>query len=251
MTEPIPTPKGCREQARLFQSRITGLWAFLRYNASNVFAGKFIYFLSMAIVLFLVIVIIYVAGHETSPDERNVYYFLLVPGVLLVFYPSAYSIQGDIDSRMLETLFGIPDYRYKVWLSRSVTQYLVIGVFLFVLALLCRLGLADFPLWSMMFHLMFPIVFLGSFGFMTAVVTRSGNSTAVVLVISILFFWMASGSLEGSSWDLFHNPFGYSEGVSVMFWEEVTLYNRVYMLLGALVSTMFGLLRLQKREKFF
>jgi hypothetical protein len=74
-----------------------------------------------------------------------------VPGVLLIFYPSAYSIQGDIDARILETLFGIPDYRYKVWLSRSVTHYIVIGVFLLLLAFLCRIALADFSIGEMLF----------------------------------------------------------------------------------------------------
>lgn len=227
------------------------LLVFFRYNAGSIFAGKFIYFLSLAIVLFLVVVIIFVVNHDEPPGAQNIYYFLLVPGVLLVFYPSAYSIQGDSDARMLETLFGIPDYRYKVWLSRSVTQYIVIGVFLLLLALLCRIALVDFSIGAMIFHLMFPVVFLGSFGFMVASVTRSGNSTAVIMVLLILFFWFASGVLASSSWDLFHNPFMVGDESSMMFWWEVTLYNRVYLAVGAVVSTMFGLLRLQQREKFF
>ena len=227
------------------------LTSFIRYNAVNIFAGKFIYFLSLAIVLFLAVVIVNVLGRDTYAGEQEIYYYLLVPGILLVFYPSAYSLQGDIDSRMLETLFGIPDYRYKVWLSRSVVQYLVIAVFLFLLAILCRLGLADFSPASMLFHLMFPVVFVGSFGFMTAVITRSGNSTAVVMVIVILFFWLASGWFEGSSWNLFHNPFARVEQVSTVLWAEITLYNRIYLLVGSILATMFGLLRMQQREKFF
>lgn len=227
------------------------LFAFFRYNAGSIFAGKFIYFLSLAIVLFLAVVIVFVLNHDEPPQEQNIYYFLLVPGVLLVFYPSAYSIQGDIDARILETLFGIPDYRYKVWLSRSVTQYIVIGLFLLLLAFLCRIALTDFSIGEMLFHLMFPVIFLGSFGFMLASITKSGNSTAVLMVLLILFFWFTSGVLEGSSWNLFHNPFMVGNESSMMFKSEVTLYNRVYLLVGALLSTMSGLLRLQQRERFF
>ena len=98
---------------------IRSLAVFIRYNAINVFAGRFIYFLAFAVALFLTVVIIHTFEEDAPPGAEAIYYFLLTPGVLLVFYPSAYSIQSDVDSRMIETLFGIPDYRYKVWLARS------------------------------------------------------------------------------------------------------------------------------------
>jgi hypothetical protein len=224
---------------------------FFRYNAGSIFAGKFIYFLVMAIVLFLVVTVIYSVNSDTAPGAAAVYYFLMAPGVLLVFYPSAYSIQGDSDARMLETLFGIPDYRFKVWLTRSLTQYIVIGVLLMMLALLCRLALADFSVPVMTIQLMFPVAFIGSFGFMTASITRSGNSTAVIMVVLILFFWLGNTTFEGSSWNLFHNPYTVDAETSSLLGAEISFYNRVYLAVGAVVSTMFGLLRLQQREKFF
>jgi hypothetical protein len=223
---------------------------FIRYNITHVFVGKFIYFLLLATALFLVIIIINALGTDSSPGSQTVYNFLLIPGVLLVFYPSSYAIQGDIDSRMIETLFGIPDYRYKVWLARSATQYLVIIFLLFLLALFCRVGLADFSVGSMLFHLMFPILFIGSFGFMISALTRSGNSTAVIMVAVILFFWFASSSLEESSWNLFHNPFKTVEELESLLWSRTSLYNRIYLFVASVLAVMFGLLRLQKREKF-
>jgi len=235
---------------RIFTDRIKSLVAFIRYNATNVFAGKSIYFLILAIVLLLTVAIFYVLNNDAPPGAQAVYYFLLVPGVLLTFYPSAYSIQNDVDSRMIETLFGIPDYRYKVWLARSLTHYLAVAVLLLLLAVLCRLGLATFSLDSMLFHLMFPVVFLGSLGFMTAVLTRSGNSTAVVMVAVVLFFWFTAESLEGSPWNLFHNPFADVEQIETLLLSETTLYNRIYLFVGSVIATMFGLLRLQQREKF-
>ncbi len=224
--------------------------AFIRYNAINVFAGRFVYFLVFAVALFLTVVVIHTLEENAPPSAETVFYFLLTPGVLLVFYPSAYLIQSDVDARMIETLFGIPDYRYKVWLARSFTQYLVIAALLLLLAFFCRAALAGFPLGSMLFHLMFPIIFLGSLGFMVATITKSGNGTAAVMVVLILFFWIAAEPLAGSRWDLFHNPFAQVEQYEVLLWVETTLYNRIYILIGSAVAMMFGLLRLQQREKF-
>lgn len=225
--------------------------SFLRYNASNVFAGKFTYFLVMAVLLFLTIVVIFTIEESTGPGVEDIYFFLMAPAILLLFYPSAYSIQGDIDCRMIETLFAIPDYRYKVWVARNITQYLVISFLLSILALFCQLALADIPIVSMMFHLFFPIMFLGSVGFMISTFTRSGNGTAAVLVMIILFFWISTEELlDGSRWDLFHNPFADVDLFELQAHEETTFYNRVYLLVGSVVSTLAGLLRLQKREKF-
>jgi hypothetical protein len=244
------TEEKSKPSTRIFIDRIKSLVAFIRYNATIVFAGKSIYFLILAIVLLLAVSIFYVLNNDAPPGAQAVYYFLLVPGVLLIFYPSAYSIQNDVDSRMIETLFGIPDYRYKIWLARSLTHYLAVAVLLLLLAVLCRLGLATFSLNSMLFHLMFPVVFLGSLGFMTAVLTRSGNSTAVVMVAVVLFFWFTAESLEGSPWNLFHNPFADVEQIETFLLSETTLYNRIYLFVGSVIATMFGLLRLQQREKF-
>ena len=66
-------------------------------------------------------------------------------------------------------------------------QYTVIAGLLFALILLCRIGLTEFPIWSMLFHLMFPVIFIGSLGFMIAALTKSGNGSAVILVLLILF----------------------------------------------------------------
>lgn len=230
--------------------RFKSLAAFFRYNVFTSFSGKFIYVFILAVVLFLLIVFLHVLNNDASPSAEVVYDFLLFPGVLLIFYPSAFSIQNDMDSRMIETLFGIPDYRYKIWLVRSLTQYIVIAGLLFVLTVLCRLGLAEFSVVSMLFHLMFPIVFIGSLGFMIAALSRSGSGTAVILVVVVLFFWIAFESVEGSSLYIFHNPFQIVDQMETLVLAETTLLNRIYLLIGAVVTTLFGLLRLQHREKF-
>ncbi|MFH1893094.1 MAG: hypothetical protein ABIK83_10500 [Candidatus Zixiibacteriota bacterium] len=238
-------------------SALTSLMVFLsavfltiRYSAKQVFANKFIYFISAAIALFLLIAVIYSLEEETPPAADAIFYFLLAPGTLLIFYPSVYSLQSDVDSRMLETLFGIPNYRYKVWLARSVVQYIVIALLLTGLALFSRYALADFSVVSMVLHVMFPILFLGSLAFMVSTMTRSGNGAAVVMVVIGLFFWIMQEPLEESKWNLFLNPFAQVDLYEIFARAETTLYNRIYLVIGSIVTTMYGLLRLQNREKF-
>ena len=173
-------------------ARLWSITAFARYNAAQVFAGKFIYFLLLALLIFCTVVLLHTAQEEVPPNAAQIYYFLLVPGVLLLYYPSAYCLQNEVDNRMLETLFGIPDYRYKVWLARHLVQQLAIAAILLLLAVLCRAALADFPLWTMLFHLMFPLFFLSSLGFMLTTLTRSGNGTAAILLILGLLLWILS-----------------------------------------------------------
>ena len=96
--------------------------------------------------VFLTSVAVHAYNVEVPPGPKDIYFFLLVPGVLLIFYPSSYAVQADADARMLETLFGIPDYRYKIWLVRHLVQQLIVALLLFLLALFCRYALLDFYL---------------------------------------------------------------------------------------------------------
>jgi len=237
-------------ETRRWRQWAESLAVFVRYNAGLIFAGRFVYFLFLAAALFLTTVIIYTVEENTPPGIEDVYYFLLAPGVFLVFYPAVYSIQSDADAEMIETLFGIPDYRYKVWLVRMVVQFLVVAALLTTLALFCRLTLADFPVLSMIYQLMYPIVFIGCFSFMLATLIRNGNGTAAVMVVFLLIVWMAFEPLNGTRWNLFHNPFEEVEAFRVLLWEEITLYNRIILISASILSLLMALLQLQKREKF-
>ncbi|MBU1338577.1 MAG: hypothetical protein KKD56_05880, partial [Acidobacteria bacterium] len=170
-------------------NRIKTIIAFLRYNALHIFGGRFVVFLGLALGLFFLVPVIGLLGRGGTPNSERLYNYLLAPGILLIFYPSVYGIQRDQDTRMVETLFGIPDYRYKVWLARLVTLYVIIAVLMLALVLLCRLTLADFPVGRMVFQVMMPLIFLGSLAFYLSAQTTSGNVTAVILVIVLLFFW--------------------------------------------------------------
>ena len=226
------------------------VWKMSRYNLKIIFANKFIYFMLAAVAIFLLITVINLFDPDSTPNMALVYYWLLVPGILLIFYPTVFGIQNDADSRMLEILFGIPNYRYKVWLVRLAVIYVVVFFMILILALLSSLALVSFNVLYMSYQLMFPIFFLGCLSFMFSTVVRNGYGTAVFLVVIGLFFWILSGALLESKWNLFLNPFHVPQNVSEMVWADNLFKNRIYLFVGIIIFILVGLLNMQKREKF-
>ncbi|MBC8182412.1 hypothetical protein H8E88_15035 [candidate division KSB1 bacterium] len=222
----------------------------VRFNLKIIFANKFIYFLISAVIFFLLVTILNLANSDSNPTEGLVFELLLVPGILLIFYPTVFGIQSDVDTRMIEILFGIPNYRYKVWLIRIALIYFVVFFILIILSLLSSVALVSFPILEMVYQLMFPIFFLGSAAFMVSTLVRNGNGTAVVMVILGLAFWIGTGAFLPDKYNLFLNPFSMPSDVNEVVWADATLTNRIVILVLTLVCIVFGLIRLQKREKF-
>jgi hypothetical protein len=230
--------------------RLANAWAFVRYSAYQNFSGRALGFIGLAVFAFLGIVVFSLMSRSAARGPEQVYNYLLIPAVLLTFYPAAFAIQSDKDAEMIETLFGIPDHRYKVWLVRLVTLWFLVAGILFCLALFCRIGLTEFPVGTMVLQIMFPVLFLASLAFFLACLTRSGNGTAVILVMVLLVFWALGGTLKGSSWFLFHNPFAGVSPLPAIVWKKITLSNRLYLSIGSVFLLMLALMRLQNRERY-
>ena len=222
----------------------------VRYNLKIIFANKFWYFLLAAIMIFLFVTVINLFNTESNPTEATGFWLLLVPGILLIFYPTAFGIQNDMEARMIEILFGIPNYRYKVWLIRIVLIFMVAFVILLLLAAVYSFVLREVNILMMVFHLMFPIVFMGSLAFMFSTIIRSGNGTAIVMVIIGIAFWIARGQIGGTEWYVFLNPYDMPDEVNEIVWAETIFNNRIYLLVGIIIAVLYGLLNLQKRERF-
>ncbi|MDH5399250.1 MAG: hypothetical protein OEX02_13960 [Cyclobacteriaceae bacterium] len=231
-------------------SVIDVIWKLIRYNLKIVFGNKFVYFLSAAIIFFLLFTGINIF-EDQSPSEETVYYLLLFPGILLVFYPATFGIQNDEDTRILEILFGIPNYRFKVWGVRLLLMYLITAVMLFFLSYFETLAVYPTNVPEMVFQLMFPVFFLGCFSFMVSTMVRSGNGTAVVMIVVGMVFWISAGILEESPWNIFLNPFSQPPNdMNEVLWEGILFRNRAYLTAGTVMTLLYGLMNLQKREKF-
>ena len=213
--------------------------AYFRYNLKIIFANKFVYFAVTAVLFFLLVAAIMFFSSDSSPDEGSIYDILLFPGILLVFYPSVFGIQNDRDFGMLEILFAVPNYRYRVWLVRLVLIYAVTFGMMVVLSILSAVIIVPVPVFRMVYQIMFPVFFIGSLSFMIS-----------TLVIIGLAFWITGGWLEHSKYFLFLNPFSPPSDMSDYIWSEIVLKNRIYLSVGALISILWSMFNLQKREKF-
>ena len=153
-----------------------------RYNMRIVFGGKFIYFIFASFGFFLLIGTI-MAFDESYMGIDDVYGLLIFPTMLLVFYPSAFGIQSDADQRTLEIIFGIPDYRYKVWLVRLLMVLIIVFIVLFPFAYIAHYALVSIPIVEMVLQLMVLAVFTSTLGFCVSTLVKNGNATAVIMVL--------------------------------------------------------------------
>ncbi|MFY0653053.1 MAG: hypothetical protein JXQ96_13515 [Cyclobacteriaceae bacterium] len=221
----------------------------VRYNLKIIFANKFIYFLLAAFV-FLVVVVAITVANDATMSSAMVYGFLVLPGMLLMFYPIVYGVQNDDDSKMLEIIFGIPNYRYKIWLTRFILVICVTFLNLLFLSILSNYTLYQIPIFEMVYELMFPTTFMASLGFMLSSRIRSGNGTAITLVIVGLIFFVFIEPLMNSEWNVFLNPFRDPRNLNQVIWESVILKNRIYLSIGSALCILYTLYNLQFREKF-
>ena len=218
-----------------------------------IFAGKFFWFLLAAFAFFMFFMVSD-AYAKVELSESTVFNNLFFPAVLLVFYPSVFGIQNDEDNRILEILFGIPNYRYKVWLLRLAIIYIAIFLVLVVFAYMANYLLYPVNPWEMAFRMMFPLIFIGNLAFMISTVTRSGNGTAVIMIllgiVLILISTMGLFEMDSAWWNIMLDPFNMPADAHPLVWANTIVKNLVFLVVGAIVWLMMGLLNLQKREKF-
>jgi hypothetical protein len=219
------------------------------YNLKIVFGNKFIYFLIAAWLFFLTIIGIMLFS-DGQPETSDIYDLLILPGILMMFYPIVYNIQSDKDTRMLEIIFGVPNYRYKVYIIRFAIALLLLSLLLIMMAGFAWFSVVKIPIFDMVFQLMYPLFFLASLTFLLTTLVRNGNGTAVVMVIIGLVFFILNEPLEKSKWNLFLNPYNIPSGMNLTIWASVIYQNRLMMMIGAIVSILWGLTNLQQREKF-
>ncbi|MBC8005145.1 MAG: hypothetical protein H7X84_06705 [Verrucomicrobia bacterium] len=229
------------------------LWTLFRkmvkYNMKVIFGNRFIWFVLAAIAFYFFIAIVNVMDGEQI-DEGFIYGLQIMPGILLIFYPMTFGIQNDLDAGILEILFGIPDYRYKVWLIRLILVFSLVFIMMIGLTTMSYFLLTQVNIFEITWHVMFPIYFLGSMAFLFSTIIKNGNGTAVVMVIIGVLLLILSGILDRTMWNIFLNPFSIPDRLNEMVWQETSLKNRIFLAVGSLLFVLYGLFNLQKREKF-
>ncbi|SDC67346.1 hypothetical protein [Williamwhitmania taraxaci] len=221
----------------------------VRYNLQIVFSGKFIWFLAAALAFYLFVTIMMVFN-EPNVRLESIYSSLVLPGLLLMFYPTVFGIQHDADTRILEMLFGVPDYRFKVWLFRLAVIFLFVFLLLLGFGALACILVEPIPVFSFGMHLMVTNIFLGTMAFWLSTVVRNGNGTAVIMIIVGLFITILSQNMSLGYWDIFLNPFKMPSDLNQVVWAKIVFKNRIFLMVGSVVFILGGMLKLQLREKF-
>ena len=248
---------------------LTLSYRLVRYNLKIIFAGKFFWFL-LASFAFFAFFMFQLAWNRGEINESAIYDMLFFPCLLLIFYPVVFGIQNDEDNRILEIIFGIPNYRFKVWGFRIFMVYVANFFILILFAYIARILLYPINIIEMSAQLIFPMLFFGNLAFMFSTITRSGNGTAVVMIITGLLFFIImnaggggggpgggpggnnqpSAGMAFSFWNIFLNPFTIPSNLHPLIWQDTIIKNRIFLTLGGVVFLLVGLLNLQKREKF-
>ncbi|MBI9053549.1 MAG: hypothetical protein JEY96_07005 [Bacteroidales bacterium] len=221
----------------------------IRYNLKIVFANKFIYFLIAAIAFFLLITGILLFSNNVAANQ-DIYATLIFPGILIIFYPVIFNIQNDKDARMLEIIFGVPNYRYKVYLVRFIISMVLLFAILLLMSWFTVFAVLRIPVLEMVYQLMYPLLFLSCLSFLFSTLVRNASGAAVIMIIIGLIFWVLHESLQYSKWNIFLNPFDVPSEISHSVWKNVLSQNRLMLIIGSVVSLLWSLINLQKREKF-
>ena len=224
----------------------------VKYNLKIVFSGKFIWFLMASSLLYIFFISWGVYSGEPV-TEQLIYSSMLYPAILIIFYPCTFGIQNDYDNRILEILFGIPNYRYKIWLLRIIMIYVATYFMMVILATLSYILVYANNPFEMAARIMIPVIFFGNLAFFISTLTRSGSGTAIIMIIFgiVIYFMLSIFDMSNkSAWDIFLNPYKMPENFNPVMWSIMVVKNMVYMSFAIIVTMMLGLLNLQKRESF-
>lgn len=221
----------------------------LKYNLRIVFANKFVYFLIAAIAFFLMVIGIMLFSNSSVTDD-DIFATLIFPGILVVFYPVIFNIQNDKDARMLEIIFGVPNYRYKVYLVRFLISMILLFGILILMSYFTVFAILRIPVFKMVYELMYPLLFLSCVSFLLTTTLRNASGTAVIMIIIGLFFTILEENIQYSKWNIFLNPFNVPTDISLTVWKNILYQNRLMLMIGSVISMLGALISLQKREKF-
>ena len=131
--------------------------------------------------------------------------------------------------------------------------YVADYVILLLFALLARWLLYPVSVFEMAAQLLFPMLFFGNLAFLFSTLTRSGNATAVIMIVLGLLFFIFMNAVDlisRSFWNVFLNPFSLPREMHPLVWQSTILKSRLFLTVGGIVFLLAGLLNLRRREKF-
>lgn len=207
------------------------------------------YFVLSAVGLYILNVVL-ILFSDTEITMATGYGMLLIPSILLIFYPTCFGIQNDQDAKIIEIIFGIPNYRYKIWLFRLLIAYVICFTITLFLAAITNWVVVEASPIDLALQTMVPSLFIGMLCFMLSTLVRNGNGTAVLIIIIGLILFVLNNILGVSKWNVFMNPFDVPLDKNPQIFYNTLFNNRLVVLLATFIFLLVGLYKTQNREKF-
>lgn len=207
------------------------------------------YFVLSAVGLYILNVVL-ILFSDTEITMATGYGMLLIPSILLIFYPTCFGIQNDQDAKIIEIIFGIPNYRYKIWLFRLLIAYVICFTITLFLAAITNWVVVEASPIDLALQTMVPSFFIGMLCFMLSTLVRNGNGTAVLIIIIGLILFVLNNILGVSKWNVFMNPFDVPLDKNPQIFYNTLFNNRLVVLLATFIFLLVGLYKTQNREKF-
>ena len=227
---------------------ISPLLKLTKYNIKIIFGNKFMYFVLSAVGFYILTVGISLFSDDEITMATG-YNMLLVPSILLIFYPTCFGIQNDQDAKIIEIIFGIPNYRYKIWLYRLVIAYVICFIITLLLSMVTDWLVVEVPPLDLTIQSTVPSLFIGMLCFMLSTLVRNGNGTAVLIIVIGLILFVMNGILGISKWNVFLNPFDVPLDKNPEIFYNTVFNNRLIILYASFIFLLVGLYKTQNREK--
>jgi len=226
-----------------------GIGKLIKYNIKIIFGNKFIYFVLSAIAFYIISVVITLFSNEEITPGIG-YNIMLIPSMLIIFYPACFGVQNDSDSKIIEIIFGIPNYRYKVWLVRLLIAYFICFFIVIFLSQLTNYFIVEIDPISLTLQVLMPTFFIGMLTFMISTILRNSNGTAVLIIVIFFILNSIGAGLPTSQWNIFINPFDIPLDTNVIIYKQAIFNDRLIISISSIIFMLVGLSKLQNREKF-
>ena len=97
---------------------------------------------------------------------------------------------------------------------------------------------------------MYLLIFLACLSFLFSALLKNRQGAFVVMVIIGLVFLIMAEPLEHNKWNIFLNPFNVPSHMSHNIWMNIVYQNRLILVAGSIISLLWAMINLQKRESF-
>jgi ABC-type transport system involved in multi-copper enzyme maturation permease subunit len=187
---------------------------------------------------------------EGFSAEQALFVLVEVPGAVLAIYLTMDLVAGERDRNTLEILFTTATSHYAIWSVRLLAVFAALAVALLAMSTAAYLLFAEFPFVRGALNALIPAAFVLGLTLLLSVWTRSSNTAGMLALALLIGVLLASGTLKGSPYYLFLDPFVAPLDSDVNTWRQTIVLNRLGLVALTAITLGLGLRQMENRERF-